>query len=133
MEKRTASEIVMEAVANSDTVKIEDMEKLDIRDKLLFNHGNEGLHCPYCLLGMEHPENSESHLRKLVEESNFVKSNRASKLVEKIYYNEIASVEAITMYVHLSTVDGIIEAARSMIKVHPVIKLEFIAMLAEKD
>ncbi len=131
MNTKSASEIVMEAVANSDTVTIQDMEKLDIRDKIVFNHQEGGAHCAYCLLGLDHERPSE--LEKIIDFANMSKGkeeNRPSKTIEKIYYNEVASVEAITGFINMSTEQGMFNAVMSMVSIHRPFKLKLMIALA---
>lgn len=131
MNTKSASEIVMEAVANSDTVTIQDMEKLDIRDKLNFKHEEVSAHCAYCLLGLDHQRPSE--LEKIVDFANMSKgteNNKASRTIEKIYYNEVASVEAITGFINMSTEQGMFNAVMSMVSIHRPFKIKLMLALA---
>lgn len=133
--KRKASEIVMEAVANSDTVTIEDMNLLDIRDKIVFRHEESGAHCAYCLMGLDHLGNHPSELETIVHIANNSRNeaNKPSKVIEKIYYNEIASVEAIAGFINISTEKGLLEALVIMAEKNISFRLKLLMVLSKAD
>lgn len=103
---KTSLELVMEAVANSDQVTLEDMEKLDIREKITLKR-LENNFCPVCLLGLGDSHEgkdcgSKSELNKIMETRELKSSNDVIDTIEKIYYNPTASIEAIT---YVCTID----------------------------
>jgi len=103
---KTSLELVMEAVASSDQVTLEDMEKMDIREKITLQRLEEGNFCPICMLGLggAHNDNcaDKSELNKIMETRRLKSSNDVIDTIEKIYYNPIANIEAIT---YICTID----------------------------
>ena len=127
MYNKTAVDIVMEAVAMSDSISLIDMESIDIREKVVFNH-EKNTDCIFCVAGLEHEEHNTSFMRDIINEAN-EKKIKASMLVEKIYNNPTACIESLFTLISIMSNDTLINVVKTRCDDDPLFKLKLILML----
>jgi hypothetical protein len=116
MNKKPILDLVIEAIATSEVITLDDMDSIEIRDKWVFNPLEDSV---LKGVGLENLHNEcDSELYKLILEADKNKHN-PTQLIEKIYNNQQASVEAIYQYIMFNKSEVFAFVVASRIKQNP--------------
>jgi hypothetical protein len=101
--KKSAIELVMEAVANSDVVTLDDMESLDIRDKYTLDRSKfkASNGCILCALDIPHDKAKEDFLDDYIEALKNFHGKPKPDVIEHIYNNPVLTMRLINEFIEM--------------------------------